>query len=255
MNSWLEPARSGQGKREIPRGGSPWLEPQTLFSTQTAGRSSLFCISGPCLLPHTTNPKQTNLSVFSGHCQALVLWAASPYLSSQLHRPSSPCQTTFFYTDVPSPSTTSQFVCFWSHSLLPHFISRQRSDPKPIEMFPSASMGFESGPTSLSLSGILSCLWVNVSPLFARPLFPFLFHSAMEYDMKPPLSCMAHPCWQRCLRASKTEEQKEGIEIAVQRTLAEGRTTFQKAGYFQFTFSMALIFGNISWVLPHFCVN
>lgn len=106
--------------REIPWDGSPWLEPLALFASQPAGSSSLFCISGPCFLPHTTNPKQTNLSLsISGHCQALVLWAANPYLSSQLHRPSSPCQT--------------PFLCQCAISLLPFLICLS---PKPSIISP-----------------------------------------------------------------------------------------------------------------------
>lgn len=52
------------GEREIPWDGSPWLESLVVFSSQPARRSSLFCIFGPCLLPHTTDPKQTNLSQY-----------------------------------------------------------------------------------------------------------------------------------------------------------------------------------------------
>lgn len=166
------------GRREIPWDGSPWLQSLALFSTQPAGCSSLLHFWALFAATHYKPQVNKSLSI-SGQCQALVLWAANPYLSSQLHRLSSPCQTTLFYTDVPSPCTTSQFVCLQSHSLFPHFISLQRLDPRPIETFPPASMGFESGPTSLSLSGILSCLWVNIPFLFARPLFPFPFHSAI----------------------------------------------------------------------------
>lgn len=63
MNSWLKLSRSGQGEGKSPGMGPLGLESLALFSTQPAGCSSLFCISGPCFLPHTTNPKQTNLSL------------------------------------------------------------------------------------------------------------------------------------------------------------------------------------------------
>lgn len=226
MNSWLKPARSGQGEGKSRGMGSPWLESLTLLSSQPGSCSFLFCISGSCLLPHATKNKQANLSqYFQVICQAPALLAANRYLSFQLPRPSSPCQTTFFYTAVPSTSTTSQFVCLQNCSLFLHFISLQRADPRPIEMFLLTSMGFESDPTSLSLPGVLSCLWVSLSSFSTRSLFPSPFLPTMQCAMKPPLLCMAHRSQWRWSEGQWTRGDGRGCRHGCAWTLAEGRTT------------------------------
>lgn len=206
MNSWLKPSRSGQREGKSPGmdllGWNHWLcfplcQPGTLLSFAFLGLVCCHTLQTPI--------KQISLSI-SGHCQAFVLWAANPYLSSQLHRPSSPCQTSFSMWMWHLPPPPSWFVYSWSRSLFPHFISLQRSNPRPIEMFPSASMGLESGPTSLSLSGILCCLWVRISSLFARPLLPSPFHSAIWNMLWDLLS----PAWPTMLAEISDGQQDRG---------------------------------------------
>lgn len=89
---------------------------------------------------------------------------------------------------------------------------------------------------------------------FCKASFPLPFpFSNIEYAMESPLSCMAHPCWQRYLRARETEKLEEGVKIAMHKPWLEVEPPFKRFDIFQFTFKMALVFGNISWVLPILC--
>lgn len=165
------------------------------FESASQPLFSLLCFWALFATTRYKKPSKQISQYFQVICQAPAWLVANPYLSFWLPRPSSFCQSTFFYTAMPSTSTSSRFVCLQHGLLFLHFISLQRSDPRPIEMFPLTSMGFESGPMSLSLPGVFSCLSVSLSSPSARCLFPFPFHSMMQYARKPPLLCMAHLSW------------------------------------------------------------
>jgi len=112
MNSWIKPARSGQGKEKSPgMGPLGWNRYLCFLVGQPAALFSFAFVGLACYRTLQKPSKQISHSVFSGHLPSSSTASCQPRSGFSTAQAHSSCQTTFSYTAVPPTSTTSPFVC------------------------------------------------------------------------------------------------------------------------------------------------